>query len=150
MEIRVKYAKYLDRQEKEVARVRSGGQTRIPHDFDYGALPCLRTEEVEKLSEARPETLEAARAISGITPKAVLYVYQVLQRRGGGGGGGGGSGGGEGGEGGEGGGGAAARRRLKQRAALEQKEAREREAGGAPAVVAGEEEGADAHHFMEL
>lgn len=79
VEVQVKYAKYLERQEKEVARMQSSGAARIPDGFDFASLPCLSTEEVEKLTMERPQTLEAAGNIPGITPKALLYLYNELQ-----------------------------------------------------------------------
>ena len=53
-------------------------ESRIPHGFDYAALPCLSNEEVEKLTALQPATLKAASDIPGITPKALLYVYQGI------------------------------------------------------------------------
>ena len=81
VEISVKYAKYLERQEKEVERISLNGHARIPGDFDYAAIPCLSTEEVEKLTKRQPATLKDAGDIPGITPKALLYVYSTLSKR---------------------------------------------------------------------
>lgn len=39
-------------------------------------------EEVEKLSAARPKTLHEASLIQGITPKALLFLYKEVSRRG--------------------------------------------------------------------
>ena len=85
VEISVKYSNYLERQEREVERVRANGRASIPAGFDF-RLPCLSVEEVEKLSSTRPATLLEASQIPGITPKALLYIYNQLQRGGGGGG----------------------------------------------------------------
>ena len=74
-------AKYLERQEKEVERISVNGHARIPGDFDYAAIPCLSTEEVEKLTKRQPATLKDAGDIPGITPKALLYVYSTLSKR---------------------------------------------------------------------
>ena len=60
----------------------ANGKAKIPPHFDFSALPCLSTEEVEKLTAERPPTLEAASAIPGITPKALLYLYNELQAAG--------------------------------------------------------------------
>ena len=79
VEIRVKYAKYLERQEKEVARLESNQLARIPPDTDYAALPCLSSEEVQKLTAAQPATLAEAGAIPGITPNALRYVFAHAQ-----------------------------------------------------------------------
>ena len=75
----VKYAKYLERQERDVGKMQANQHARIPPGFDYASLPCLSTEEVEKLSAIQPTTIEAASAIPGITPKALLYLFNELQ-----------------------------------------------------------------------
>jgi len=77
VEIDVKYAGYLARQETEVARVRRLQEKRIPAQFDYAGLPQLRTEAREKLAKVRPTSLAQASRISGITPAdvALLLVH---------------------------------------------------------------------------
>ena len=79
VEVSVKYAKYLERQEKEIEKMHANSHVRIPDAFDYSSLPCLSTEEVEKFTSERPETLEHASNIPGVTPKALLYLYQGVQ-----------------------------------------------------------------------
>ena len=51
--------------------------------FDYRRVPGLSTEMVERLSAARPETLDQASRIAGVTPAALsaLYVAAVAARR---------------------------------------------------------------------
>ena len=73
----VKYAGYIDRQAIEVARQRRMAEKRIPASFDYASLTQLRTEARQKLSKVRPESLDQASRISGITPAdlALLTVY---------------------------------------------------------------------------
>jgi tRNA uridine 5-carboxymethylaminomethyl modification enzyme len=77
VEIDVKYAGYLARQETEVARVRRLQEKRIPAQFDYSGLPQLRAEAREKLAKIRPTSLAQASRISGITPAdvALLLVH---------------------------------------------------------------------------
>jgi tRNA uridine 5-carboxymethylaminomethyl modification enzyme len=77
VEIDVKYAGYLARQETEVARVRRLHEKRIPAQFDYSGLLQLRTEAREKLTKIRPTSLAQASRISGITPAdvALLLVH---------------------------------------------------------------------------
>jgi len=80
VEVRIKYAKYLERQEKEVERMNANGHARIPANFDYAALPCLSNEEVEKLTATQPATLQEASDIPGITPKALLYLHSAISK----------------------------------------------------------------------
>jgi tRNA uridine 5-carboxymethylaminomethyl modification enzyme len=77
VEIDVKYAGYLARQETEVVRVRRLQEKLIPAQFDYSRLAQLRTEAREKLSKIRPTSLAQASRISGITPAdvALLLVH---------------------------------------------------------------------------
>lgn len=77
LEIEVKYAGYIERQEKEVDRQVKTQAVRIPETFDFRAAPQLRAEAREKLSRVRPRDLGQASRISGITPAdlAVLLMY---------------------------------------------------------------------------
>ena len=74
VEISVKYASYLERQAKEVARMESHQGAPIPPGTDFASIPCLSREEVDKLTAAQPATLADAASISGITPNALRYV----------------------------------------------------------------------------
>jgi len=74
VEISVKYASYLERQAKEVARMESHQGAPIPPGTDFASIPCLSREEVDKLTAAQPATLADAATISGITPNALRYV----------------------------------------------------------------------------
>jgi len=80
VEVAVKYSQYLERQEREVERMRANQMARIPDNIEYAELPCLSTEEVEKLTVARPETIHDASLIPGITPKALLYLFNHMAR----------------------------------------------------------------------
>ncbi|KAL1527798.1 hypothetical protein AB1Y20_009181 [Prymnesium parvum] len=80
VEIAVKYSNYLEREQKEIERIRANQMAAIPPGFHYAALPCLSAEEVEKLTLAQPKTLQDAYQIPGITPKALLYLFQQLSR----------------------------------------------------------------------
>merc|ERR1712224_939087 len=78
LEICVKYASYIQRQEKQAQQIDKRKHFRIPDDYDFSICPNLSPEEVEKLSLHRPETIEDAQKISGITPNALLTLYQEL------------------------------------------------------------------------
>lgn len=72
-----KYRGYIDRQAVEVERFRRLEGKPIPPHFDYIAVPQLRIEAREKLTQVRPASLGQASRISGITPAdlAVLLFY---------------------------------------------------------------------------
>ena len=83
VEISVKYAGYLDRQNEEIARNRREEDTAFPADFDFRGIPGLSAELQGKLAGVRPETLGQAQRIPGMTPAAIslLRVYLAKHRR---------------------------------------------------------------------
>ena len=83
VEIEVKYAGYLARQQAQVDRVRRMDERPIPPDIDYGAVPHLRHEAREKLARIRPRSLGQAGRIAGIGPadQAILMIYLDARRR---------------------------------------------------------------------
>lgn len=74
---RVAYAGYLAREERQIARLAEVEKIKIPADFDFAAVPGLRTESRAKLLAARPVSLGQASRISGVNPAdiSVLMVY---------------------------------------------------------------------------
>lgn len=77
VEIQIKYAGYLARQEKQVAEFRREESRKIPEDIDYRSITGLRLEAQEKLSAIRPVSVGQAGRISGVSPAdiAVLLIY---------------------------------------------------------------------------
>ena len=77
VEIQVKYAGYLARQEKQVAEFKKEEARLLPADLNYEAIAGLRLEARDKLSEIRPVSLGQASRISGVSPAdiAVLLIY---------------------------------------------------------------------------
>ena len=80
VETSVKYAGYVDRQRAAVDRAAAEGSTRIPEDFDYGAIQALSTEVRQILSRRRPQTLTEAAGISGVTPAALATLRIHLKK----------------------------------------------------------------------
>ena len=81
VEIQIKYAGYLARQEKQVAEFKKEESRRIPEGIDYCAITGLRLEAQEKLSAIRPVSIGQAGRISGVSPAdiAVLLIYLEQQ-----------------------------------------------------------------------
>lgn len=77
VEIQVKYAGYIAKEEQQVARLRRQEAKKIPDRIDYAAITGLATEARQKLSKIQPETLAQAGRISGVNPAdlAILSVY---------------------------------------------------------------------------
>jgi tRNA uridine 5-carboxymethylaminomethyl modification enzyme len=82
VEIRIKYAGYIDRQQDEIERLRASEDTLLPEDLDYAAIGGLSKEIQGKLSTARPQTLGQASRIPGVTPAAVSLLLIHLKKRG--------------------------------------------------------------------
>ncbi len=81
VEITIKYAGYMARQEAEVSRLRDMESWVIPEWLSYKTVPGLKTEARQKLEEIRPRTLGQAGRISGVTP-ADLSLLMVWIKRG--------------------------------------------------------------------
>ena len=82
VEIRTKYAGYIERQQEEIARLRASEEVRLPVDIDYATIAGLSREIQQKLSQARPETLGQAGRIPGVTPAAISLLLIHLKKRG--------------------------------------------------------------------
>src|SRR2546421_5265173 len=80
IEISLRYAGYIDRQEIEVGKFRSMEEKKIPTWIDYDSIPSLRTEARQKLTQIRPATLGQASRISGVSPADVSLVMVWMTR----------------------------------------------------------------------
>lgn len=81
VEISIKYAGYIARQEAEVERFRALEDATIPPWLSYDGVPGLRTEARQKLTQIRPTTFGQASRISGVSP-ADMSLVMVWVRRG--------------------------------------------------------------------
>ena len=77
VEIQIKYAGYLARQEKQVEEFKKEEARLLPADIDYRTISGLRVEAREKLQDIRPMSIGQAGRISGVSPAdiAVLLIY---------------------------------------------------------------------------
>ena len=76
IELEIKYAGYIKRQEEQILRFKKLERIELPADLPYKNLPGLSNEVVEKLTKIQPRTLGQASRISGVTP-AALSVLQI-------------------------------------------------------------------------
>ncbi len=81
IEIKTKYAGYIDRQQDEIQRLRASDAVALPAELDYASISGLSKEIQHKLSQARPETLGQASRIPGVTPAAVSLLLIHLKKR---------------------------------------------------------------------
>ncbi len=85
VEVRAKYAGYIERQQDDIERARVNEETVLPADLDYTRLAGLSHEVRQRLLEVRPATLGQAGRIPGVTPVAVSILLVHLKKRSGGG-----------------------------------------------------------------
>jgi tRNA uridine 5-carboxymethylaminomethyl modification enzyme len=83
IETEIKYAGYLDQQQRAIDRLKKSEQRRIPEWFDYGSVSGLSREMQEKLGQVAPQTIGQASRIPGVTPAAVslINVFIEIQAR---------------------------------------------------------------------
>ena len=82
VEINIKYAGYIDRQQSEVDKFKRLEDKQIPNSFDFSVVPSLRTEARQKLAKIRPGTLGQAARISGVSPADISIIMVWLKRGG--------------------------------------------------------------------
>ena len=77
----IRYAGYLERQRRMIARTAKLESTILPLDLDYAKITGLSREVEEKLSRVRPRSLGQAGRISGVTPAALncleIYLHKL-------------------------------------------------------------------------
>jgi tRNA uridine 5-carboxymethylaminomethyl modification enzyme len=76
----VKYAGYITRQEDTVAKTSRMEEKMIPADFDYHAIPGLKTEAKHRLTALRPATLGQAARAQGVNPADIALLAVMLKR----------------------------------------------------------------------
>lgn len=80
VEIQIKYAGYIARQQEEVQRQAHHEQTALPEDLDYDAVTSLSFEVRQKLKQHRPSTIGQASRVPGVTPAAISLLLIHLKR----------------------------------------------------------------------
>ena len=80
VEIELKFAGYLKRQQEEIDRVKKMEKHRIPENLNFNEIKGLSTEIKQRLLEVKPETLAQASRVSGITPAALSLLAVHMKR----------------------------------------------------------------------
>lgn len=80
IEIQVKYAGYIVRQQVEIDKQLRYENTALPTDFDYTEVQGLSNEVQQKLNLIQPTTLGMAARISGVTPAAISLLVVFLKK----------------------------------------------------------------------
>nr|WP_278986536.1 tRNA uridine-5-carboxymethylaminomethyl(34) synthesis enzyme MnmG [Plesiomonas shigelloides] len=82
VEIQVKYAGYIARQQDEIEKQLRHENTPLPADLDYRQVNGLSNEVIAKLNDHKPTSIGQASRISGITPAAVSILLVWLKKQG--------------------------------------------------------------------
>ena len=81
LEVQAKYAGYIERQQREIAKHAKQETLRLPEDIDYALVDGLSTEARQRLVAARPVTVGQASRLEGMTPSAVSLLLIHLKKR---------------------------------------------------------------------
>ena len=79
--IEAKYYRYVEKQKKQIEKMKKMLKMKIPENFDYSTVPGLSNEVIEKLKTFNPPTLFNASEISGITPAAIDVIHLYINLR---------------------------------------------------------------------
>lgn len=80
IEIRIKYAGYINREINMVDKLKRLENIRIDGRFDYSAIASLSTEAREKLTKINPVTIGQALRIPGISPSDINVLLVIMGR----------------------------------------------------------------------
>jgi tRNA uridine 5-carboxymethylaminomethyl modification enzyme len=80
VEFSLKYAGYIEREQRHIEKAEQTSRQEIPDDFDYHGIAALRYESREKLSEIRPRDLAQASRVSGVTPADITILAIWLKK----------------------------------------------------------------------
>jgi tRNA uridine 5-carboxymethylaminomethyl modification enzyme len=81
VEIQVKYAGYIERQQTEIDRTKRYDHYPLTIGYDYSNIPGISNEVREKLQKHQPETLGQASRIPGVTPAAISLLLVHLKNK---------------------------------------------------------------------
>jgi tRNA uridine 5-carboxymethylaminomethyl modification enzyme len=81
IEVRAKYAGYIDRQHREIEKHAKQDRLKLPVDIDDAAVDGLSNEARQRLESVRPATLGQASRLEGMTPSAVSLLLIHLKKR---------------------------------------------------------------------
>ncbi len=81
LDVEAKYAGYIERQQREIARQSKQESLELPGDLDYTGVDGLSNEARQRLIAAKPRTLGQAARLEGMTPSAVSLILIHLKKR---------------------------------------------------------------------
>ena len=79
VEIEIKYAGYLSRQDQELKHINQLDRIALPEELQLSEIPGLSREVIEILDKSKPDTLGQASRITGMTPAAITILRVHLR-----------------------------------------------------------------------
>ncbi len=80
IDILAKYSGYIMRQKEEIARIKGQLNVLIPEDIKFDQIHGISTEARQLLNLHRPESVDQASRISGITPSAISILLVFIKK----------------------------------------------------------------------
>lgn len=81
IELETKYAGYISREQKDVAKLSNIENIKVPAEYDFKSVVGLRFEAKQRLSKVQPQNLGQASRIPGISPADITVLMIALSRR---------------------------------------------------------------------
>jgi tRNA uridine 5-carboxymethylaminomethyl modification enzyme len=82
VKIETKYNGYIKREDEMIEKLKETEKIRIPANFSYVDIKGLSNEAKSKLSEVKPENLDQASRIQGISPSDILLLLLHIKKDG--------------------------------------------------------------------
>jgi tRNA uridine 5-carboxymethylaminomethyl modification enzyme len=79
--VEVRYAGYIEKQQREVEKNKKQNSKKIPKSFSYQSISSLSNEVKEKLEQTKPDTIGSASRIEGVTPAAINIILVTMKRQ---------------------------------------------------------------------
>ena len=75
-----KYAGYIERQNKEIKKIKKYENAKIPREIIFSEITGLSNEVKQKLEKVLPKTIAHAQRIPGITPAAISLLLVHIKK----------------------------------------------------------------------
>jgi tRNA uridine 5-carboxymethylaminomethyl modification enzyme len=76
-----KYSGYIERQKKEIQKVKRNENAKIPEKINFDDIEGLSNESKQKLNLVKPKTLAHAQRIPGLTPAAISLLLVHIKKK---------------------------------------------------------------------
>ncbi|MCP3675363.1 MAG: tRNA uridine-5-carboxymethylaminomethyl(34) synthesis enzyme MnmG, partial [Gammaproteobacteria bacterium] len=81
VEVQIKYAGYISRQQDEIAKHQRNEKLILPDGLDFSLVKGLSSEVMQKLNDIQPKSLGQAGRISGVTPAAISLLLVYMKKK---------------------------------------------------------------------